>query len=171
MEYRAASKEPNSHTLFWFAAGIGVGAIGYALLDQRRGAARRHMLRDKAMHYGHELVDRTQRRAHDLKWRAQGKVHETRARMQEHDVPDYILLERVRAQIGRPVSHPRALRVSVDAGVVTLAGPILKDEVHDLLSRLRKVRGVRSIRNHLEPHSADEHIPALQGGDSHRAQH
>lgn len=153
----------------WTAIGFGLGLVAYALLDSRRGAARRAMLVDKTKSFGRELIDRTERRAQDLKWRAQGSAHELKARMQEEDVPNHILEERVRAQLGRPVTHPRALDVRAEDGCITLSGPILAHEVDELLRRVGKVRGVREVRNQLEVHQTPENIPSLQGSGSRQS--
>jgi hypothetical protein len=74
-----------------------------------------------------------------------------------------VLLERVRAQLGRFVSHPHAIDVEVADGTVTLRGPILADEVDGVVATVLGVRGVRSVTNELEAHDSPLGIPALQG--------
>jgi uncharacterized membrane protein len=77
---------------------------------------------------------------------------------------DHTITERVRAAMGRVVSHPRAIEVTARDGRVTLRGPILANEVDDLLACVAGVRGVKSVDNQLEPHERAENHPALQGG-------
>lgn len=149
--------------LAWLGLGIGVGILGSVLADPNRGAARRAMIRDKAVSRSRDAADHARRRAVDARQRAQGAVHEATARLREHEVPDHVLAERVRAQIGRPVSHPSALEVRATDGCVELRGPILAHEVDGLLERVRAVRGVKEIVNRLEVHQTPGNIPSLQG--------
>jgi hypothetical protein len=66
-------------------------------------------------------------------------------------VSDDVLIHRVRTKMGRVVSRPRALTVTANNGVVTIAGPVLRNEVDDLLACVSKVRGVSSVENLLDP--------------------
>jgi hypothetical protein len=77
---------------------------------------------------------------------------------------DDVVVERVRATLGRAVSHPRAIDVRVADGVVTLRGPIIQDEVSRLLRAVERVRGVREVVAELEEHEQAGNVPALQGG-------
>jgi osmotically-inducible protein OsmY len=145
-----------------FVAGFILGGVTVALLDPRRGAARRALLRDKALSAVRDAAETGSRRARDLRQRLQGVVYEAKARMSEQDVPDDILIERVRAQIGRPVSHPRAIDVRAESGRVVLSGPILADEADDLIRRISRIPGVRSIESQLELHTDSGDVPSLQ---------
>jgi hypothetical protein len=70
----------------------------------------------------------------------------------------------VRSKLGRVVSHPHAIEVSAQNGRITLAGPILTEEVPYLLACVNRVSGVNEVVNHLEPHAAADNHPSLQGG-------
>jgi len=143
-----------------FLAGFSAGALCAALLEPKRGAARRAKLKDKTLSWARQAGREAVRRGRDLQQRAEGAVHEAKARVQPEDVPDEVLVERVRAQIGRPVSHPRAIEVTAHDGEVTLSGPIVPEELDDLLQRVARVRGVRSVNNLLRPD--DGRNPSLQ---------
>ena len=143
-----------------FLAGFGAGVLFAALVDPRRGAARRALLRDKALSFLRRARMEAQREARDLSQRAQGADYE--ATHGGEDVPDDILVERVRAQLGRPVSHPRAIEVRADSGCITLSGPILRNEVDDTIARVARVRGVKSVRNALDVQDAPGSNPKLQ---------
>jgi len=78
------------------------------------------------------------------------------------EVPDDILVERVRAQLGLPVSHPQAIDVRARNGCVILAGPVLADEVEDLIRQVERIAGVRSIQSELDLHDDASDLPALQ---------
>jgi hydrogenase maturation factor HypE len=51
--------------------------------------------------------------------------------------------------MGHLVSHPRAIEVSVDQGVVRLGGQVLAKELDGLLSQLTDMPGVRKVHNAL----------------------
>jgi len=151
-----------TETTWSFLAGFVVGGVTVALLDPRRGAARRAVLRDKSMSAAKGAAEVVARRGRDLQHRVRGLVYEAKARLSEEEVPDDVLVERVRAQLGRPVSHPRAIDVRARNGCVILAGPILADEVDDLISQVSRIAGVRSIESELDLHDEPGDVPALQ---------
>jgi uncharacterized membrane protein len=96
--------------------------------------------------------------------RTRGLVFKLRGRLQDEDVDDVTLEARVRSALGRVCSHPGAIRVSCRYGRVELKGPILADEVKQVLARVRHVRGVREIDDDLESHAEAAGHPDLQGG-------
>jgi uncharacterized membrane protein len=81
-------------------------------------------------------------------------------------VDDVVLVERVRARLGRILSHPHAVNVVAHEGVVTLRGPILQHEVKPLLDAIERVADVREVVNELEEHKEPGNIPSLQGGST-----
>ena len=151
-----------TETTWGFVAGFVVGGVTVALLDPRRGAARRAVLRDKTVSTARDAAGVAGRRARDFSHRLRGIVYEARARLSTDEVPDDILVERVRAQLGRPVSHPRAIRVDARDGRVVLAGPILAGEAEELIRQVSRIAGVRSIRSELDLHDEPGSVPALQ---------
>lgn len=143
-----------------FLAGFGAGALFAALADPRRGSARRAKLRDKAISLFHQASREAARQSHNLSQRARGTAYEfTHAGEQ---VNDDVLVERVRAQLGRPVAHPRAIQVSASNGEVTLSGQILRGELDELLYCVRKVRGVKAVHNALDVLATPGSNPSLQ---------
>jgi len=103
--------------------------------------------------------------ARDTVQRAYGVLATARRLFQRNEpVDDEALVGRVRAALGRVVSHPHAVEVSASGGHVTLAGPILAHETRALLSCVRSVPGVRGVHDELEVHDNAEHISSLQGG-------
>jgi hypothetical protein len=80
-------------------------------------------------------------------------------------VPDDLqLIERVRARMGRLVSHPHAIQVGANNGRVTLSGPVLRHEVARLLDAIRSVWGVSEVEDRLVAHDHADAISSLQGG-------
>ncbi|MFL5424420.1 MAG: BON domain-containing protein [Myxococcales bacterium] len=145
-----------------FAIGIGVGALAALLLDPRRGAGRRALVREKAFSGARRIATDIVRSARDLTQRGKGRIYEISHA--DETVPDSLLVERVRAQIGRAVSHSRPIHVDALDGCAILSGPILAAEVEPLIEIVSKVRGVRSIESRLDVHEDAGSLPALQPG-------
>lgn len=146
-------------------AGTGIGGIAWYLLDPQRGARRRALLRDQVVHGQHTLADAAQATTHDVRKRTSGYGASLRSAFSRATGNgDTVVSERVRAAIGRAVTHPGSIEVSVDNGVVTLSGPVLAREVPLLMDRVLDVRGVRDLTNRLEVHQQPGSIPGLQGG-------
>jgi hypothetical protein len=101
--------------------------------------------------------------ARDMANRARGIAAATRGRLSPAAVDDVRLLERVRAKLGRACSHPRAIDVDAQNGEVTLRGPILANEVDDVIRTVGAVPGVMAVVNELDSHESPEGIPSLQG--------
>jgi hypothetical protein len=144
---------------------LGVGAIAMFFMDPRRGRRRRALVRDQAVHLMHRMRDAQRVTAADIANRGSGLRAMTR-RWLRRDVPatDRNITERVRARLGRVVSHPHAIEVTVRDGHVTLSGPILLDEVRPLISTVKSVDGVRSVDDRLSAYAEARGVSALQGG-------
>jgi len=142
-----------------FVTGFVLGGVTVALLGRR---PQRAVLRDKGLSAARDAAGGVARRGRDLRHRLRGMVYRAKSRLAEEEVPDDILVERVRAQLGRPVSHPRAIDVRAQDGCVILAGPILADEVEDLIRQIASIAGVRSIQSKLDLHDEAGDVPALQ---------
>ncbi len=148
-----------------FISGLAVGAGTMFLLDPDRGGRRRALVRDKAVRAAHKTADGLDALSRDVSNRARGAAAEVRARFSgDESVNARKLMERARAELGRVVSHPRAIDVSATAdGCVRLCGPILSEEADQALGSVRSVRGVCAVIDELERHDSPD-IPALQGG-------
>ena len=145
-------------------AGAGIGAGLIYLLDPDCGARRRARLRDTVVHMAtltKRAVDTTSR---DALQRTYGTAASLRRLVGREVVDDDVVVERVRAKLGRLVSHPHAITVAATHGSVTLSGPILKHEVPRLIHAIRRVRGVCDVMDQLDPHEEVANVPALQGG-------
>jgi uncharacterized membrane protein len=151
-------------------AGAGLGAGLMYALDPDRGKRRRAMLRDKANHALNELDALLGSSTRDLAQRTQGMLAEMRGAIGgAGNADDERVASRVRTEIGRVVSHPRAIDISVTEGVVLVRGPVLEEEVEPLLGAIKKVPGVVAIKNWLRVPEHPEEVSALQGGVRRRA--
>jgi BON domain len=142
---------------------MALGAAGALMLDPQQGRRRRALLRDKmvrGMREGREFSDAA---AKDLRARAEGTAAQLRA-WRGGPVTDDVLTARVRAKLGRCVSHPGAIHVAGREGIVTLTGDVLAAEHPSLIRTLRSVRGVRDLDDRLDVHTSAERVSSLQGG-------
>ena len=145
--------------------GVAIGAGTMFLLDPDRGARRRALVRDKAARAANKTSDGLDALALDITNRTRGAAANLRGRFDRSTPEGRKLIERVRAELGRVVSHPRAVDVSVlHDGCVALTGPILASEADAALAAIAGVRGVTSVEDNLERHDSSEGVPALQGG-------
>jgi uncharacterized membrane protein len=149
--------------------GIGLlllGAAAMYLLDPVSGRRRRARLRDKWVHSTHKLRDAERVALVDTAHRVSGLVARAQhlVRHDDENVDDAVVIERVRAALGRCVSHPHAIEVSANRGVVTLKGVILADELQPLLRTVERVRGVKAVESFLTAYPEPDGISSLQGG-------
>jgi hypothetical protein len=134
-----------------FAAGFGVGTLVMYLLDPDRGNRRRALVRDQLVHAGNVTTHRVRTTAADLRNRSRGVGATVGSRLKKDDgISDQKLEARVRSEMGHAISNPSAISVSAEDHAITLAGPVLRDELDHLLSAVGRVRGVREVRNRLQ---------------------
>jgi uncharacterized membrane protein len=158
---RARTDDHNpAAALTWSALGAGL----MYLFDPNLGRRRRHVLRDKLVHYARKTRDCCDATFRDVYHRTVGLAYETRASFSHEEVADEVLVERVRSKLGRVVSHPHSVQVCAAEGVVYLAGTVLQDEAENLLSTVKSIRGVRDLAFSLDVRPEPGNVPELQGG-------
>jgi uncharacterized membrane protein len=148
------------------AQGIAIGAGLMYVLDPERGRRRRAALRDRATHLVHQADVAAGKTLRDARNRARGVIATSRSRLRHDEADDAVIAGRVRAAIGRVLSHPGSITVEVDVRQVRLTGPILAREVHALISTVEAVRGVRDVIDQLDARDTAEGVPGLQGGSA-----
>lgn len=144
-------------------AGIALGAASAFMFDPQQGRRRRALLRDKmarGVREGREFGDAA---AKDLRSRAQGVAARMQA-LRGGRAPEAVLVGRVRAKLGRYVSHRRAIHVTAQDGIVTLTGDVLAGEHPALVPALRSMPGVREVDDRLDVHPSEEAVSSLRGG-------
>jgi uncharacterized membrane protein len=166
-EMQSEAATPRSDLLSQLVA-VGLGATAMYLLDPNRGKRRRHLLRDGIVRAAKETSAGIGTTGRDLANRSAGLAAVARRTLQRDSADDAVVADRVRTEVGRVVSHPGAIEVSVEHGRATLRGQVLASEGKKLVATVRGVRGVRDVVDHLERHDTAGDVPALQG-DSHPA--
>jgi hypothetical protein len=147
------------------AGGAALGAVAMYVLDPDKGRRRRALARGKARRVAADIGDFFGVAARDAANRVRGLQARARRLIGRATSPDdLMIIERVRARMGRIVSHPHAIQIGARGGRVTLSGPILTSEVRRLLDAVRSVRGVSDIDNCLVAHDHPGSISSLQGG-------
>lgn len=135
----------NKHVATLGAAAAGALAMYY--LDPELGARRRALLAD--------LV------RGGLPGERRGAAHARRARLRAgHADPcsDAELRDRIRDALDRMVSHPRALNVEVDQGVVRLSGRVLVKEREGVLHQVQRMPGVQRLVNATSAHDDPQEL-------------
>lgn len=132
-------------------AGLGaaLGAGVMYLLDPVDGRRRRALARDKMNRYGRQAGRAGARTGRDLWNRTRGTAYETSKRLRRERVPDGVLVDRVRSEMGHVVHDPTSVTVTCRGGHVTLAGEVRNEELTRLLERVASTPGVSGVENQL----------------------
>ena len=144
-------------------AGVGAGLM--FMLDPVRGGRRRTLARDKMARALRKTRNAASATRRDLGNRIGSITARTRTRTLQADVEadDRTISERVRAELGRVSSHPRAITVRVTGAWVTLGGDALASEQPSIVAAISSLRGVEGVKNNLTEHEDARGVPSLQG--------
>jgi uncharacterized membrane protein len=132
-------------------------------MDPDRGRSRRARVRDKGAHATHEVRDGIGVLGRDLSNRGRGSAAAARYRIRGGNADDRILHERVRAELGRHISHPHAVEVEVRDQIVTLGGHVLTGEDGRAHRCVRRIPGVKRVDTRWHVHRDGSGVPQLQG--------
>jgi len=146
-----------------WVCGVGVGAGLVFLLDPTGGARRRALIRDKVVRASRKTRHAVDTTGRDLGNRMTGLMSGARVMFENDTADDRVIEHRVRTELGRITSHPRAIAVCADDAVVTLTGDVLASDVSGVLRGAAGVRGVNVVQNNMTVHQSADGIPALQG--------
>jgi uncharacterized membrane protein len=150
-------------TTLGLISGAAIGAGLMYLADPDRGNRRRAFVRDQVVHGFRLFGTVVNKGIRDMRNRARGIVAEAWCAVKPENVSDEVLVDRVRAKIGRTVSHPSAIEVTAKDRRIILSGPVLESEADDLIDAAYSVRGVRDVESLVETHRTTENVPGLQG--------
>ncbi len=148
-----------------WVAGAALGALAMYLSDPDRGRRRRALAADKMRSFTTKTGDAIDVAGRDLGNRMQGLRAQAGRLLSRrgNTVDDETVVARVRKEIGRAVSHPRAIKVEAQNGRIALHGPVLAHEKQALLERVCAVAGVNELDDKLTPHESPAGVPGLQG--------
>jgi hypothetical protein len=160
-----SAMEDRMKDLSSFIIGAAAGALLTYYLDAQSGGRRRALVRDKLIGAGHDACSFAEAKGKRAADRIKGVLATGHLDGHSRRPPgsDAQLHDRIRARLGRVISHPRALHVEVSDGCVTLSGDLLSKELDPLLSQVQGMAGVRMVENQLIVHDRAEGIPQLQG--------
>jgi uncharacterized membrane protein len=144
--------------------GAALAAAAMYWFDPTSGRRRRARLRDRALSLLNDTRHSVDVGTRDLAHRMGGIAAEARHLFDADEVEDGVLAERVRACLGRAISHPGAIELETAGGRVVLRGDVLAHEYPQLMDCVRAVRGVKSIDDQLGVHAEARGVSALQGG-------
>lgn len=138
--------------------------------DAISGRRRRAQLAERSASTTRHWVSRLRVAGRDLANRAGGVGARAANLLRLRSVTPEVVVERVRSALGRVVSHPGAVHVSVDADHrVLLRGAVLAWEHAPLRRAVGATPGVREVRDELAAYESAEHVSSLQGGLPRRA--
>ncbi len=157
---------PSWSTLFTSSlvlAGVAIGAGFMFLLDPLSGRARRARIAEKSVKTRNLAFGYGGKYGRHFRNLATGILARLKPRITKRAFDDLTIRDRIRSEMGRKVRHAGAIEVAVVNGEARLSGPVLKDEVEELISAVKKVDGVRHVQNLLEVHLEAGKVPGLQG--------
>src|SRR5919106_2366151 len=151
------------NALFGIIAGTGLGSLAMYVFDPLAGKRRRAQARDQLIRLQTKAKEAAGVTARNLKNRTLGTLAEGRSALFGETVDDAVLTERVRSKLGFLVRYPSHIDIQAGEGRVTLTGPVLADEVQQLIRGVAAVRGVRGVENRLDVHERADEVPGFQG--------
>jgi uncharacterized membrane protein len=146
--------------------GLGIGAGLMYFLDPDNGVRRKNMVRERAMSLQNRSDEAIEMATRDLRNRTIGFLSEGMTLIGDQDLPDAVLEERIRTQMGRMARHPGGVRVRVENKQAILEGDVLQDEVDGLINGITRMRGITGVRNNTTAHMEAGDIQTLQGPGS-----
>jgi uncharacterized membrane protein len=141
-------------------------AAGMYWFDPAQGRRRRALLRDKLVSLGAQARHAAGVTGRDMRHRLQGAAARAGSMIRSADAADEVIVERVRAALGRATSHPATIEVSCSQGAVILKGPVLKQEHARVVRAARSATGVSEVRDELTVYKRRNGVSALQGSRS-----
>jgi len=147
-------QDQQSSSLPWILGSAVIGALAMYLGDPNRGRRRRALAVDQVRSATLRARDVVGMAGRDLNNRLHGLAAQAKrlAPGGGSAIDDPVLQARVRQKIGRMVSNPHSIKVSAEAGCITLRGPVLEAEHRTLLNTVRAVPGVTEVADHLDAH-------------------
>jgi uncharacterized membrane protein len=135
--------------------GIAIGAMAMYLSDPAQGRRRRWQVQEKMRTATEKTGNILDQAMHATSNRLSEARRRTKSMLRHYDLDDESLQHRLRNAIALLVSAPEAINIKAEQGKVTLSGMIDAKEKNRLLRKLRRVPGVRELRDQLALDSTD----------------
>ena len=132
------------------------GALAMYYLDPELGARRRALLADLVRSGLPGGEGRPHGRGRPVRRTYLAPVH-------ADPDSDAELRDRIQTRLGRMVSHPRAIRLDVENGVVRLSGRVLAKEREGLLEQVQQMAGVQKLVNAMTAHDLPRELASRAG--------
>lgn len=147
------------------AAAMLAGAAAMYYLDPDQGRRRRALVKDKIIAKRHDVERYARTSTYQASNRIRGAAAEAKADAGLTPAPetDHQMVERVRAEMGRLVSHPGAIDVFASEGRVCLGGHILTGERHGLVSAISAMKDVEAVDDQMQAYDQPGNVSELQG--------
>src|SRR5215469_6019996 len=136
--------------------GAGTAGMGIYLFDRKDGRKRRARLMKETKKVVATTTHEAKKSLKDAQNHLVGGIACLSARLRTEEATDEVIVERVRSRMGRVVTHPHPIMVASDEGMVTLWGPVPRDEMLPLLYKVKATPGVKEIRNHLTAYDSKD---------------
>ncbi len=141
---------------------LGLGAGAMYFFDPRQGTRRRSMIRDQFNRTVNQANDAVDTAVIDLRNRTRGVLAEMAGRLENEDPSGWVLEERVRARLGRQLRRS-GIDVRSDGNRIILSGPVLRENVDQVIRLASRTRGVREIDNQLQVFDNPQDMPSIKG--------
>ncbi|WP_144630878.1 BON domain-containing protein [Bordetella genomosp. 13] len=147
------------------AAAVAAGAAAMYFLDPETGRRRRAVVRDKALSNYHSAGRYARAQGRNLANHVRGAA----AHIKGSPAPesDQQLEGRVRTRLGRLVSRPGAIEVTVTDGAVCLGGRIPASEHAGLVDAIMAVDGVFEVLDRMRVVGLPDNVTELQTSAPH----
>jgi hypothetical protein len=149
--------------LTWLVEGLAIGSLGMYFFDPNRGRRRRAELRDRTRSRIRHLRNDVTIMGRDFYNRSRGAVHDVTRYASKDTVSDEVLCERIRASLGRCVTHPHSIQIEASDGRLILRGDILASEIEAAVHCAKRFAGTYKVQNDLVIHGRHDGFPGLQG--------
>jgi osmotically-inducible protein OsmY len=152
-DHASAARGPGTALLACALSAMAGAAIMY-FLDPAWGRSRRAWLQQKAGALGRDARRTQDALARSTLNHVHGALHTIHGMVDEAEqVDDVVLVERVRAALGRTIANPHGIEVKAFDGRVVLRGPVTPEELAEIVACTQRVRGVREVDNRLSPNT------------------
>jgi len=134
----------------WMIGGAALGLAAAYIFEPGKGRQRRAFLSTRGSGLFSSVLGQIGRSYEGIAQRLFTGLKETAKDTVTHRIKDSTLMKRIQSKLERHLADPGQVNVSINDGVVSLAGKVIAKELDPLLESLNKVMGIVGIENHLE---------------------